>query len=89
MSMLLDYIYNWRLYKLFDNYMANAYDGDAAICPHCDLKWEVQKCAVPVLSDMFWIRPAHEASHLDLLSYLGSRDFAINLPSLIFTAEAG
>ncbi len=61
---------------MYDKCMAIAYDGDAVLCPHHDLQWEVQKCAVPVLSDIFWISPANEASHHDLLSYLGSGDFS-------------
>jgi hypothetical protein len=55
-GLLLDYIYKRRLNKLFDNCMTNAYDGDAVLCPHSDQQWEVQRCAVPVLSDMFLVQ---------------------------------
>jgi hypothetical protein len=30
-GLLLDYIYKWRLNKLFDNCIANAYDGNVVM----------------------------------------------------------
>ncbi len=75
MGLLLDFSYKWRLNNLFDNCMANAYHGDVVLCPHHHQHCEVLKFSLPVLNDMFRISPANEASHLNLLSYIGSRDF--------------
>jgi hypothetical protein len=63
-GLLLNYIYELRLNKIFDSCKANKNDDVVVVSPHHQLQWEVQKHAIPICSDMFWVSPANEDDYL-------------------------
>jgi len=74
-GILLDYIYKHNLTSTFDGLMkGNFPTGLHSLFGFGFCSWYVERCPLPLDSNMFWISPANFATINNLLGYLGSGD---------------